>query len=137
MYKKKKASKVNDTESPVNEEDIVDDDLLDDPSFESLRGDSRILGFVGSDSRAFDRVRVLVLQPWVKWGPKKRTDTSGQLLLDEAAALVATLPGVEVVAKVSPLAGLDLFLYEIVSYKMSRKIPYFFVERHSIPHLVN
>lgn len=103
LYKKKKASKVKNTEAPVNEEDSVEDDLLEDPYFEKLRGDSKILGFIGSDSRASEHVGVLVLQPWVKWGPSKRTDTTGQLLLDEAVALVATLPGVEVVAKVTCL----------------------------------
>lgn len=106
VYKKKKVSKEKNTPAPVSDEDNVDESVLEDPYFESLRSDSRILGIIRSDSRASERVGVLVLQPWVKWGPSKRTDTSGQLLLDEAAALVATLPSVEVVAKVTcPLAG--------------------------------
>lgn len=105
LYKKKKVSKPKYSPPPENEndEDIVDESLLEDPYFESLRKDSRILGFIGSDSRASEHVGALVLQPWVKWGPSKRIDTSGQLLLDEAVALVATLPGVKVVAKVTCL----------------------------------
>lgn len=101
VYKKKKVSKNKNSSPPPSDDDCVDDSVLEDPYFESLRSDSRILGFIGSDSRASERVGTLVLQPWVKWGPRKRTDTSGQLLLDEAAALVATLPSVEVVAKVT------------------------------------
>lgn len=106
VYKKKKVLKEKNTPPPVSDEDSVDDSVLEDPYFESLRSDSRILGIIGSDSRPSDRVGVLVLQPWVKWGPSKRIDTSGQLLLDEAVALVSTLPDVQVVAKVTyPLAG--------------------------------
>ncbi|KAK3857328.1 hypothetical protein Pcinc_036257 [Petrolisthes cinctipes] len=45
------------------------------------------------------QVGVMVLQPWVKWGPQKRTDTSGQLMLQEAVALVSTLPLVSVVTQ--------------------------------------
>ncbi|KAG0714413.1 putative GTP-binding protein 6 [Chionoecetes opilio] len=90
------------------EENIIDESLLEDEYFESLRGDARILEFVGSKSRGPERVGVLVLQPWVKWGASKRTDTSGQLLLDEAVALVATLPGVHVVDKeIVPVRTMD------------------------------
>lgn len=113
VYKKKKGSKERKSPPPESEEDIVDDSLLEDPYFESLRSDSRILGFIGSNSRASEHVGVMVLQPWVKWGPSKRIDTSGQLLLDEATALVATLPGVKVVAKevvpVKSVAGKTIF----------------------------
>lgn len=102
VHKKKKESK--EKSAPVElEDDIVDDSLLEDPYFEALSGDSRILEFIGSKSRGSEHVGVLVLQPWVKWGTSKRTDTSGQLLLDEAVALVATLPGVQVVAQVITL----------------------------------
>ena len=45
----------------------------------------------------------MVLQPWVKWGPKKRHDTTPELLLDEAVTLVETLPGFKVKAKVFSL----------------------------------
>lgn len=100
VYKKRKGSKEKKSSPPESEEDIVDDSLLEDPYFDSLRNDSRVLGFIGSSSKVLEHVGVMVLQPWVKWGPRKRIDTSGQLLLDEAAALVATLPGVKVVAKV-------------------------------------
>lgn len=106
-YKKKKTSK--EKKVPVEpEEDVIDDSVLEDPYFESLGGDSRILEFIGSKSRGSDHVGVLVLQPWVKWGASKRTDTSGQLLLDEAVALVETLPGVKVEAKeIVPVRSMD------------------------------
>lgn len=100
VYKKRKRSK----EETVEElEEDIDDSLLEEPYFESIRGDSRIFGLFESEARESKGIGTLVLQPWVKWGASKRTDTSRELLLDEAVALVNTLPGVEVVAKVATL----------------------------------
>ncbi|XP_045104220.1 putative GTP-binding protein 6 [Portunus trituberculatus] len=105
VFKKRKQSK----EETVEElEEDIDDSLLEDPYFESIRGDSRIFGFFESEARESKGIGTLVLQPWVKWGANKRTDTSRQLLLDEAVALVNTLPGVEVVAKeIVPVKSMD------------------------------
>uniref|UniRef100_A0A0N7ZDH1 Hflx-type G domain-containing protein n=1 Tax=Scylla olivacea TaxID=85551 RepID=A0A0N7ZDH1_SCYOL len=105
IYKKRKQSK---EETVAELEEDIDDSLLEDPYFESIRDDSRIFGFFESEARESKGIGTLVLQPWVKWGASKRTDTSGQLLLDEAVALVATLPGVQVVAKeIVPVKSMD------------------------------
>lgn len=105
VYKKRKQSK-EETEAELEED--IDESLLEDPYFESIRGDSRIFGFFESEARESKGIGTLVLQPWVKWGARKRTDTSRQLLLDEAVALVNTLPGVKVVAKeIVPVKSMD------------------------------
>ncbi|XP_022236242.1 uncharacterized protein LOC111083835 [Limulus polyphemus] len=43
---------------------------------------------------------VFVIQPNVKWGPKKKINTTAELQLDEAVGLIHTLPGWKVVKKV-------------------------------------
>ncbi|XP_045584223.2 putative GTP-binding protein 6 [Procambarus clarkii] len=93
---------------PVDsEEEITDDNLLEDPDFEVLRSEVDILEFIGSQLASRTELGVMVLQPWVKWGYHKRGNTTAQLMLDEAVALVSTLPGVHVVDKeVVPLRDL-------------------------------
>lgn len=80
------------------DDSLNDDEVLNDPQFESLRNQSRLQALV---SGVRGQVGVMVLQPWVKWGTQKRTDTSGELMLQEAVALVSTLPVVSVLAQVS------------------------------------
>ncbi|KAL7300424.1 hypothetical protein TKK_0006778 [Trichogramma kaykai] len=52
--------------------------------------------------------RVLVIQPYIKWGKDKKKDTTRELQLAEAVALVQTLPYWTVVEKLwAPLLSLD------------------------------
>lgn len=97
------------TIKPIDDvEEIIDDRFLEDPAFEILRHDSNILGVFGSESVTIREVGVIVLQPWVKWGYNKRVDTSGQLMLEEAVALVSTLPGIHILDKeIVPVRSLD------------------------------
>ncbi|XP_076068734.1 putative GTP-binding protein 6 isoform X1 [Oratosquilla oratoria] len=97
LKKKKKkhlslVAEVPDSEWNENEEE----NILEDPEYDLLTSSA----FVPGKIKGQDGVSgVMVLQPWVKWGPRKRLDTNGELLLDEAAALISTLPMYKVVAK--------------------------------------
>ncbi|CAL7945883.1 unnamed protein product [Xylocopa violacea] len=52
--------------------------------------------------------RVFVIQPYVKWGVKKKRNTTPQLQLSEAVALINTLPNWTVVGeKIVPLLSLE------------------------------
>lgn len=93
VLKKKKRTKEK-NQPHETEDDSIDDSFLEDPAFEALRCGSKVLEI--SDSKS----GVMVLQPWVKWGACKKTNTTGQLMLDEAVALVSTLPSVHVMEKV-------------------------------------
>lgn len=96
------------------DDSLNDDEVLNDPQFDSLRNQSRLQALV---SGASGQVGVMVLQPWVKWGHQKRTDTSGELMLQEAVALVSTLPVVTVVAKVScPYHTFKIFIIFLFYY---------------------
>ena len=44
--------------------------------------------------------RVLIIQPYIKWGPDKNKITTPQLQMDEAEALIKTLPYWSVVDKI-------------------------------------
>lgn len=52
--------------------------------------------------------QVLVVQPYIKWGKRKKTNTTPELQLNEAVALVRTLPNWKVIAtKVISLMSFD------------------------------
>ncbi|XP_017788359.1 PREDICTED: putative GTP-binding protein 6, partial [Habropoda laboriosa] len=52
--------------------------------------------------------RIFLIQPYIKWGVKKKRNTSPQLQLDEAIALINTLPNWSVVGKkIVPLLSLQ------------------------------
>lgn len=103
-YKKKKVKNLEQNISQESQEDL-DEEILFDPEFESLRSTTDILG---ETSGGINEQGVVVLQPWVKWGPRMRQNTSPELLLDEAVALVETLPGFKVRHKeVVPVRSLD------------------------------
>lgn len=109
VLSKKKKSKKEKTVY-VQEEDIneIEANILDDPDFDALRSDSDILGFIGSQSNQRFDLGVLVLQPWVKWGPRMKQNTTSQMMLDEAAALMSTLPGIRVIHKeVVPVKSME------------------------------
>lgn len=91
-YKKKKAKILKQNVSQESLEDL-DEQILSDPEFESLRLNTDI---IGDKLDGVNEQGVVVLQPWVKWGPQMRQDTTPELLLDEAVALVETLPGFKV-----------------------------------------
>ncbi|XP_059489406.1 putative GTP-binding protein 6 [Neocloeon triangulifer] len=81
---------------------LADEDgaIFDDKSYDSLI-ESLLPG-------APEGKQLLVLQPYVKWGPKKKTNTTPDLQLEEAAALVSTLHRWSVVdQKVVPLENID------------------------------
>lgn len=102
-YKKKKARnlKLNVSQDSLEDIDDLHEEILSDPEFESLRINTDIID--GVTERG-----VVVLQPWVKWGPQMRQDTTPELLLDEAVALVETLPGFKVRHKeVVPMRSID------------------------------
>ncbi|XP_071525064.1 putative GTP-binding protein 6 [Panulirus ornatus] len=124
VLEKKKSTKGSKEKSQKYEtEDDYDESFLEDPAFETLRSDSKALE--SSDSKS----GVMVLQPWVKWGTCKKRNTSGELMLDEAVALVSTLPGVHVIAKevvpVRSLSGKTIFgsgtLERVISQARSSK----------------
>lgn len=109
VLSKKKKSKKEKTVY-VQEDDIneIEANILDDPDFDALRSDSDILGFIGSQSNQRFDLGVLVLQPWVKWGPRMKQNTTSQMMLDEAAALMSTLPGIRVIHKeVVPVKSME------------------------------
>lgn len=70
----------------------VDESLLSDKKYGELYTSSYLLPSGGH--------RVFVLQPDVKWGPKKASLTTAELQLSEACALVESLPKWTVVEKV-------------------------------------
>ena len=101
LFKKKKKSKSAEVVQDHEDAEIrIDDSILDDQVLEEWRSDSDIIGFIGSQPNYRFDMGVVVLQPWVKWGPRMKKATTAQLMLDEAATLIATLPGVRVVHKV-------------------------------------
>jgi len=104
-YKKKKARNVKPNVSQESLDEDLDEEILSDPEFEKLLIDTDIIG------HRLDGVNeqgVVVLQPWVKWGPQMRQDTTPELLLDEAVTLVETLPGFKVRAKeIVPVKNFD------------------------------
>lgn len=52
--------------------------------------------------------QVFVIQPYIKWGTKKKTITTPELQLDEAVALIKTLPSWKVVeTRIVPLLSFD------------------------------
>ena len=53
-----------------------------------------VVGQVGLEGKVF------VVLPWIKWGPMKKTVTTDTLLLNEACALVKSLPNTDIVGKV-------------------------------------
>ncbi|XP_068248270.1 putative GTP-binding protein 6 [Palaemon carinicauda] len=99
LSKKKKNKTLNSVEYQEDSESQIDDSVLADPTFDAWRNESDILGFISSHENYRFDVGVLVLQPWVKWGPRMKKQTTPEMMLDEAAALVATLPGVRVIRK--------------------------------------
>ena len=70
----------------------VEKEVLEDDEYKHLVN-REIHSVKGSTS-------VAVIQPWIKWGRKKRRDTYPELLLDEAVALVNSIPDMNVKYKV-------------------------------------
>ncbi|XP_048511989.1 putative GTP-binding protein 6 isoform X2 [Athalia rosae] len=70
---------------------ILKDDDLRDEEYENLS--SEYLGLSSGGHNA------LVLQPYIKWGPDKKTNTTPELQLEEAVTLLKTLPNWSVVDK--------------------------------------
>ncbi|RXG58435.1 hypothetical protein Avbf_04449 [Armadillidium vulgare] len=78
-----------------NEE--CDDNILDSELEKDLYGDTDYNELMNKMGGSLSGITsVAVLQPWVKWGAKKRTETSSKLLLDEACALVKSIPGIDI-----------------------------------------
>lgn len=100
MLKKKKKTTKKTTPPPEDSEEDFEKSILEDPDFNNLREGMDSLNFRKHLSGSVNQIGTIVLQPWVKWGPKMKQNTSAQLMLEEAATLVSTLPGVKVVAKV-------------------------------------
>lgn len=73
-------------------EEQENEDELEDIELHSL--------FYKRKSSFWDISSIAVLQPWIKWGPQKRFETTQDLLLDEACSLVRSLPFVKVTYKV-------------------------------------
>jgi len=71
--------------------EVIDEDL-DDQIYSSLV--TKVLPLAKSGHQ------LLVLQPYIKWGPRKRINTTGELQLEEACALVSTLQNWSVVEQV-------------------------------------
>lgn len=108
LSKKKKSKTLRAVPDQEESEAQIDDSVLVDPAFDAWRSDSDILGFISSHENYRFDMGVLVLQPWVKWGPHMKMTTTPEMMLDEAAALIATLPGVRVVRKeVVPVRSMD------------------------------
>ena len=55
------------------------------------------MGVVGSVGVAG---AMMVVLPWIKWGPNQKKGTTDELLMAEACALAASLPAVTVVHQV-------------------------------------
>lgn len=84
-----------------SEEDAAEDDpsaLLDDADYATLLHNAQGFG-VGVMGRAGLKGGVYVVLPWMKWGPKQKTGTTSDLLLEEACALVNSLKDVVVLGK--------------------------------------
>uniref|UniRef100_A0A1B6KK63 Hflx-type G domain-containing protein n=1 Tax=Graphocephala atropunctata TaxID=36148 RepID=A0A1B6KK63_9HEMI len=75
-------------ESVNSDDDFVEE--LEDPKYEELVKRTFKLSDTGH--------QVMVIQPYIKWGPSKKTNTTPELQLDEAVALIKTLPQWNVVS---------------------------------------
>ncbi|KAK7070264.1 putative GTP-binding protein 6 [Halocaridina rubra] len=108
LAKKKKVKKDKAVLPQAEAENDFETAILNDPEFDNLRNEMDILSFLGSQSgRRYD-MGVLVLQPWIKWGPNMKHNTTAQRMLDEAVALIATLPGIRIIHKeVVPVRSID------------------------------
>lgn len=108
MLKKKKKATKRTTPPPEDTDEDFEKSILEDPDFNRLREGVDDLSIRKYLSGSVSQIGTIVLQPWVKWGPRMKQNTSAQLMLEEAATLVSTLPGVKVVAKeVVPVKSLD------------------------------
>uniref|UniRef100_A0A1B6H4T3 Hflx-type G domain-containing protein n=1 Tax=Cuerna arida TaxID=1464854 RepID=A0A1B6H4T3_9HEMI len=72
------------------ESDDEYEEELEDPNYKELVRHTFKVSDMGHD--------VFVIQPYIKWGPSKRTNTTPKLQLDEAVALIKTLPDWNVVS---------------------------------------
>lgn len=82
---------VNDSEKNINEHEEVED-------FEEEEYDDMFRRLLHLPEMGH---QVLVVQPYIKWGSAKKRNTTPELQLAEAVALVGTLPKWKVVDKVS------------------------------------
>ncbi|XP_012277689.1 putative GTP-binding protein 6 [Orussus abietinus] len=84
--------------SQHNSNEIENDEI--DEAYNELSNE--YLGIVAGGHRAF------IVQPYIKWGPDKKRNTTPELQLAEAEALVKTLPHWTIVDKVCiPLTSLE------------------------------
>ncbi|XP_076371607.1 putative GTP-binding protein 6 [Tachypleus tridentatus] len=91
VFKKKRKKEDIEIKEEGEDEDEQVEQLLKELEEESLtRRKYRVPG-IGYN--------VFVIQPNIKWGPKKKVNTTTELQLDEAVGLVHTLPGWKVVKK--------------------------------------
>lgn len=109
MLKKKKKATKRMTPPPEDTDEDFEKSILEDPDFSNLREGMEDLNIRQYLSGSVSQIGTIVLQPWVKWGPKMKRNTTAQLMLEEAATLVSTLPGVKVVAKVRMKKGNGLY----------------------------
>ncbi|KAF2352217.1 hypothetical protein FHG87_017030 [Trinorchestia longiramus] len=96
--------------------------LLDERDYAALLHDAENFG-ASVVSKAALKGGLMVVLPWIKWGPQKKLITTADRLLDEASALLSTLPHVTLLEKVTAVIILhhSPFLSFIPSYTMNRK----------------
>lgn len=109
MLKKKKKATKRTTPPPEDTDEDFEKSILEDPDFNRLREGVDDLSIRKYLSGSVSQIGTIVLQPWVKWGPRMKQNTSAQLMLEEAATLVSTLPGVKVVVKVKRKKDVNSF----------------------------
>ena len=75
---------------------LIDDSIFTDEDYENLIHNEMDSVFEDLGEAG----KVAVIQPWIKWGPKMRRDTTKELLLEESCALLNTLTISPIVFKV-------------------------------------
>lgn len=101
--KNKRLAQETQKANEANSSGLLDDDLQleDDHEYESIV--SNFLRF----SRESKNQRVVLIQPYIKWGPRKSA-THPDLLVEESESLVHSLPNWKVVSTIRvPLESLD------------------------------
>ncbi|XP_018020394.2 putative GTP-binding protein 6 [Hyalella azteca] len=85
---------------PESELSNADNDslVLDDAQYAALLHDAESFG-AGVVSKASIKGGVMVVLPWVKWGPRQTLVTCPERVLDEAAALIGSLDNVTLINK--------------------------------------
>lgn len=83
-FNKKVSAKNLKINKEADDENIFENDKEEEEQYEQLVNKAQLLPNAGH--------QVFIIQPFVKWGPKKNKSTTPDLMLEEAVALIDSLP---------------------------------------------